>query len=169
MKLKIGGRNRKKGYVHLDINPDLKPEYICDLTKGISEKDNVFDEILCKDVLEHIPPDKIDFVISEFWRILKHKGRLFIQIPYMTHPIYEKHFYHARYKYLFDYYELQKAFILRRRKLNLYRWYKLFEWFPNLPKMWRVYEYSFLRFILIGENLQLTLEVNKNVKFKHIH
>lgn len=49
---------------------DLPDYYIHDLTKGMLPfSDERFDWLLCFDVLEHLPEDSIDFVISEFKRV----------------------------------------------------------------------------------------------------
>lgn len=53
-------------------------DFVCDLG-DIPRKDNEYDFILNTDVLEHLPyPQK---AINEFYRILKPKGRLFLNTP----------------------------------------------------------------------------------------
>lgn len=41
--------------------------------------DEIFDVVLCSEVLEHLPDPKI--VLKEIHRIIKHKGRLVISVP----------------------------------------------------------------------------------------
>jgi len=75
MKLNLGcGYQKRSSFINLDKNPDVEPDLICDVTKGLPYEDNTADEVLAFDFLEHIPPDKVTFVIDEIYRVLKPGG-----------------------------------------------------------------------------------------------
>jgi len=52
---------------------------LADLQKPLPFKDNSFDVIICMDVIEHLPEDKMIF--REMERILKPRGRAIISVP----------------------------------------------------------------------------------------
>ena len=70
----------------LDISADCKPDIVHDLNKlPLPFDDNTFDEIHAYEVLEHCgrQGDYISFfaLFSEFWRILKDKGKFIATVP----------------------------------------------------------------------------------------
>jgi len=82
MKLNLGsGHNRITGYVNLDIRPEVKPDVVCDVEKGLPYDDNSIDEVRAHDFLEHIRLGQTIHVIEEIYRVLKPGGRLSISIP----------------------------------------------------------------------------------------
>jgi hypothetical protein len=62
-----------------DINNKLKPDIILDLT-DIKLKDDLFDIVLCCEVLEHIPLKKVPLALKGLYRITKRF--VIISIPY---------------------------------------------------------------------------------------
>ena len=65
--------------------------YIGDIWK-INEQDSFFDNILCTEVLEHIPyPNE---TISEFSRLLKQGGVLFLTAPVCSIPHFSPYYYY---------------------------------------------------------------------------
>ncbi|HUQ65152.1 MAG TPA: class I SAM-dependent methyltransferase [Flavitalea sp.] len=62
-----------RGPLHLD--------YIVDLNEGIPLENDVFDTVLCTDVLEHIKNPGL--VVSEISRIMKKEGKVIITVPFM--------------------------------------------------------------------------------------
>jgi len=53
----------------------------CDISEGLPFHDNEFDLITCFDVMEHIQPDAVDFVIQEMGRVAKR--RLILSIAHI--------------------------------------------------------------------------------------
>jgi len=60
-----------------------KNNFTCPAHK-IPTKNNFFNSIICTEVLEHIPNPRTTF--SEFNRILKPNGKLFITVPFIIQP-----------------------------------------------------------------------------------
>lgn len=77
-----GGKNhpRIKNWVIVDLNG--KFDIHCDITKQpIPYKNNCIDFVFSSHTLEHIIPQKVDFVLSEFYRVLKPGGAARIIVP----------------------------------------------------------------------------------------
>jgi len=65
-------------YVGMDCAKGVKPECFGSIP-GLPFKDDVFDSVLCTEVLEHLPePDK---AITEIRRVLKKDGYLYVTVP----------------------------------------------------------------------------------------
>lgn len=81
IKLNLGsGSDKREGYINVDSNKQFKPDKIGDVRK-LSFKDNYADEILARDILEHIPISECQKTLLEWKRILKPGGKLIIQVP----------------------------------------------------------------------------------------
>ena len=96
-KLNLGcGEFRKKGYINLDINKNVKPEVVHDLTKfPYPFKNDYFDLVEADHVLEHTEdPFK---VMKELHRIMKRNGTLIVRVPHFS-----RGFTHADHKRGFD-------------------------------------------------------------------
>ncbi len=79
------GANKYPGAIGIDSNPRTQADVIHDL--GVVPypfKDNEFDEIICRHVIEHVP-DVMTFV-TELHRIAKPGGRLKIVTPHYSNP-----------------------------------------------------------------------------------
>jgi 2-polyprenyl-3-methyl-5-hydroxy-6-metoxy-1,4-benzoquinol methylase len=77
------GMAKAPGTVGLDVNPRSSADVIHDLNRfPYPFAENEFDEILCKDVLEHVE----DFVrtVEELYRICKPGGKLIVSAPFMS-------------------------------------------------------------------------------------
>jgi len=71
--------------IHLDVKKLPHVEVVHDLNKfPWPFKNNEFDEIIAKNVLEHLN-DLVE-VMKEIWRILKPGGIVKIWVPYFAHP-----------------------------------------------------------------------------------
>ena len=84
--LHLEGMAHFNEYVTLDNNKDHCPNVLHDLTiHPLPFLDNEFDEIHAYDVLEHLAYQgdyKFFFnEFSEYWRILKNKGHMFVSVP----------------------------------------------------------------------------------------
>lgn len=81
LKLDLGcGPNKHKGYIGLDEVKMPGVDIIADLNSRLPFKDNTFDEVMARCVLEHV--DDIFFTVEEIHRILKPGGKLEIYVPY---------------------------------------------------------------------------------------
>jgi len=77
MKINLGcGRNIMPGYFNVDCQELPGVDLVCDCNLPIPLDDNIADEIVADDFLEHINNDKRIHIISEIWRILKPGGIL---------------------------------------------------------------------------------------------
>ena len=95
--LNVGcGKDKRKGFINIDKNPNLNPDKVCDIEKGLPFKDKFFDYILCSQVLEHIK--NLDFVMKEIYRIAKPNAIIHIEVPYyrakeaFTNPDHKRFF-----------------------------------------------------------------------------
>lgn len=74
------------------LSPNVNFE-ICDIKK-MPFKPNFFDKIILIEVLEHIHPMEIPFVLRELNRVLKRGGQLVITVPTILTPVQTKHYQH---------------------------------------------------------------------------
>lgn len=79
MKLNAGcGKNKIEGYLNIDINPKVKPDYVMPLW-DLDLPDESFDEILSKQTIEHLGFFKTKYFLTESLRILKYEKFLIIE------------------------------------------------------------------------------------------
>ncbi len=79
-KLKLGGMTVKEGYTNIDMLQIGHTDIIHDLNKyPYPFKDNIFDEILAEDVLEHL--NEIVAPLEELHRICKNNALIKIKVP----------------------------------------------------------------------------------------
>jgi ubiquinone/menaquinone biosynthesis C-methylase UbiE len=83
-------------YVHLDASARdiydaelelfVQPDVVANLADELPMfRDNMFDEVICDHVFEHIPADKMPIVLLALRRVLKKKdGRLTVETPNMS-------------------------------------------------------------------------------------
>ena len=86
-KLNLGcGNFKKKGYINLDVNKNVKPDVVHDLDKfPYPFKGNYFDLIEADHVLEHTnDPFR---VMKELHRIIKYNGTIIIRVPHFSRGI----------------------------------------------------------------------------------
>ena len=83
LKVNIGcGKDKREGYVNLDISSNVGADIVCDIEEGLPFKDNECEEIICLDVLEQISSaDKFVFVMNELWRVTKLGGSVHVRVP----------------------------------------------------------------------------------------
>lgn len=89
MKLNIGcGFDIKEGFINMDISKEVNPNIVHDLNNiPYPFKDNTFDYILAKDVLEHVPKINLIFIIEELYRISKDKCLWNITVPFYNNRL----------------------------------------------------------------------------------
>ncbi len=83
MKIRINlgsGNDKREGYINVDSDKQFKPDKVEDVRK-LSFQDNYADEILARDILEHIPIEECQKTLHEWKRVLKPGGKLIIQCP----------------------------------------------------------------------------------------
>lgn len=81
MKLNLGcGRNPIDGYVNLDIAPLPGVDVVHDLEQPLPFDDDIFDEIVGVDLIEHIRDPLA--LMQELWRVAKPGCKLRFELPY---------------------------------------------------------------------------------------
>lgn len=76
LKLNLGsGYQKLDGFVNIDSRPETGPDLCIDVAQGLPYVDNSVDEVRAFDFLEHIPADKMIFVMEEIHRVLKPGGK----------------------------------------------------------------------------------------------
>jgi predicted SAM-dependent methyltransferase len=76
------GDNKIAGYINIDANSDLNPDVVADIISApLPYEDESIDEILLFHAIEHIEHKRHEYLLSEFWRLLKSKGSLYITYP----------------------------------------------------------------------------------------
>lgn len=70
------GFGRLDGFCNVDSRPETKPDLVLDVTEGLPWPDSSVQEVRAHDFLEHVPADKVPFVIDEIWRVLAPGGVL---------------------------------------------------------------------------------------------
>lgn len=74
--------NNVEEYITLDINPNLKPDIVGNITDWYPSLVNRFDLIICTEVLEHIDFDAVVNVLRDVYCYLVPKGKLIITVPH---------------------------------------------------------------------------------------
>lgn len=81
-KLNLGcGLCKLDGYLNVDIDAELKPDAIVDLTKPFPFEKEQFEEVLFFHTIEHISKSFHPQMLSEIHRVLKPEGKVFIGYP----------------------------------------------------------------------------------------
>lgn len=94
-KVELGcGSTKNDGYIGIDRFPLPNVDIVADLNKGIPLDDNSVDVIFCSHSLEHF--DDISNIISEIYRICKHKAIVNILSPYYMETVNLANFYHKQ-------------------------------------------------------------------------
>lgn len=82
LKVEVGsGYNPTPGFVHVDINPNApQVDHVCN-ADDLPFADNTVDEIRAVDVWEHFSYRDSQRVLTEWARVLRPGGRMFVQVP----------------------------------------------------------------------------------------
>jgi SAM-dependent methyltransferase len=174
-RLNLGcGRDIRPGYVNLDVAALPGVDVVHDLSKPLPFADGEFEEILCKDVLEHL--DYVP-VLREVHRVLRLDGRLHVEGPHFTSaaayvdPTHRTAFSIQTFEffvasegfadrsYYFDF--AFSAVLSARIVFHRYRWQPwnyLLQPLVNLtPGMQAFYEETFLSRLFPAANIQVVL------------
>ena len=82
LKLNLGSGKRKlAGFVNIDFQERCKPDVICNLAEGIPYPDNLVDEIIAIDFIEHLERHEVMKLMDEVYRVLKPKGTFYHRTP----------------------------------------------------------------------------------------
>lgn len=82
MKLNLGcGLDKRPDYLNVDLRPDVHPDRIADVSDLRWLPDGAAEEILARDVLEHVPRAQVPAVLREWRRVLAPGGVLHLQLP----------------------------------------------------------------------------------------
>lgn len=81
LRLNLGcGGHSKTGYINIDLNEGQNPDVVMDVTK-LEYEDGSADEILAYHILEHFCLDHANGVLSEWKRVLKDGGVMYVIVP----------------------------------------------------------------------------------------
>ncbi len=160
IKLNIGA---SVTYIPNFINIDIAPHAdIClDLNKeSLPFEENSVDVVFSYHTLEHI--ENYMFTLSEIYRVLKHRGRLFLGLPYVSSTKYHlvnPYHYHNFNEYSFDFFDPDKlkgsAFeenkILFKKVFCNFHYMGFFKYIPPPLKSWcRCHLFNVVRKIDLG-------------------
>jgi len=82
-KLHIGcGWNKINGFVNIDKSPEVKPDLVVDIEKGLPFPDNSFEYIYSSHCLEHVRPQYWKNLLNEISRIAKDECILELRLPF---------------------------------------------------------------------------------------
>lgn len=89
MKLNLGsGIKRYDGFLNVDIDPSVNPDFIVDLETGVLPfDDNSVEEIKMYHILEHIGPNFFKF-LQEVYRVCKHNAIIDVVVPHPRHDYF---------------------------------------------------------------------------------
>lgn len=177
IKLHIGcGFDKKKGFVNIDIIPEVNPDYVIDLNKDkLPFKDNTVDYIYSRHVFEHIK--NFEVALTECHRVLKPTGKMDMILPYATAlgGDYEYHYIRPRFWVFKDFegkgvQDQNRGMSISTLPKYTIKRYLTFPWYTKFmqhitnfkPKLMYMYETSGLRYIFPGHELHL--EFKKIIK-----
>lgn len=69
------------GFINIDNRPEVEPDLICDISKGLPYEDNTVDEVLALDFIEHLERHEVIFLMDEIYRVLKPNGIFYHRTP----------------------------------------------------------------------------------------
>ena len=83
LKLNLGcGLDKRPGYINIDVREEVKPDLVWDLHYvPLPFPDNSVEEVIAKDVIEHVSWRRVEALLKDIYRILKPGGRLYVQVP----------------------------------------------------------------------------------------
>jgi hypothetical protein len=87
-KLNLGcGKDKREGYINLDISPNVSADVVCDIEEGLPFDDNSMEEVIAKDILTQISSGKnFLFVMNELWRITSKDGVVRVSVVNCKYP-----------------------------------------------------------------------------------
>ena len=77
-------------FVGLALEPAHAREVRHDLTAALAYGDNSIAKIQAQDVLEHLPFERVPFVLDEIYRVLKPGGVFRLSVPDYRSPVHRR-------------------------------------------------------------------------------
>lgn len=82
IKLNLGcGTDLRIGYINVDIRSDVGADLVHDITRQFPYSDGVADEIVARDVIEHLTLSQQEQLFTELHRLLISGGNLHLRVP----------------------------------------------------------------------------------------
>lgn len=82
VKLNLGcNKTKMEGYLGVDLNPDLKPDILTDVSDLKMIDSESVEEVYASNVLEHFSHQKTLDVLKEWNRVLMKGGTLYVSVP----------------------------------------------------------------------------------------
>lgn len=72
-----------RGIWDAGIEAFVQPDFVMDIAHMPEFRDDMFDEVICHHVLEHLAPGQTILALREFFRILKPLGTFDVEVPDM--------------------------------------------------------------------------------------
>lgn len=94
-------------YVGMDNNSAVKPDVV-GVIESIPFANQYFDNVLCNEVLEHIPEPKLG--LQEIHRVLRSGGLAYVTVPMSWYLHYEPHDFYRYTKYGLEYLAISAGF-----------------------------------------------------------
>jgi len=165
--LDIGcSRNKIKGAVGLDIDPNSDADIIHDLTKPLPIQDNEYDIIYCKHLLEHLDtPRDVTNLIKEIYRVSKPGARVIFEVPHFSYYVSYSDITHKRY---FSFFMLDKLVNLIphktvKKEIKFYKTFRFFGIKALANKFKEDYE-RFWTYIFPAETIWFEIIIDKSSK-----
>ena len=171
VKVNLGcGTDYRYGYINVDKVKGIKVDVLVDLNWNLPFRDNVFDEVLLIDVIEHLnDPEK---VIEEVYRCCKNGAIVYIRSCHFTSASTYADMQHKRgfsIRVFEDYtgktrwsFQFKPRFKIIKRKIIFPFWNKIIERLVNRsPFTQYVYESTFIRSLFPADGVYFLLEVVK--------
>lgn len=71
-----------ENWMNIDKAIEVKPDMVVDLEKGLPFRDDSFDHIYSSHCIEHVRPDKWEFILNEIARVAKQGCHLRLLLPF---------------------------------------------------------------------------------------
>lgn len=85
-RLNLGaGFDMRRGWIRIDLDPDTHPDVVADVRRLDAIDSGSIDTIRAIDILEHLSYRDTVPTLREWARVLKHNGRILLQVPAADH------------------------------------------------------------------------------------
>jgi predicted SAM-dependent methyltransferase len=85
IRLNLGcGKHKTPGFVNIDLDPNVNPDMVFDLSKNLPYPKNSVHSIFASHILEHLHMNLSERVLKNWYDVLKKDGILEIMVPNLT-------------------------------------------------------------------------------------